>query len=111
MLEPLLALPSPSVAAAAAALLNSAVILIVVVVVVVVVVHCVHFLQSSLLASARRAWRVLTLWLLWLKAPKRLIFPVSTSASVAARSLVFFTLMMQTELHWRFLHLLSSTTT
>ncbi len=49
-------------------------------------------------------------WLLWLKAPRRLIFPVSTSASVTACSLIFFTLMMQTELHWRFLCLFLTTT-
>ena len=61
-LELLLALPSPSVAVAAASL-TSAVLVVVLVVDVVVVVHRVPILPillSSLLALARRAWRVIT---------------------------------------------------
>ncbi len=54
-LEPLLVLPSPSVAVAAASLTSA------IIVVVDVVVHRVPILQLSLLASARRrAWRVIT---------------------------------------------------
>jgi len=54
-LEPLLALPSPSVAVAAASLTSA------IIVVDDVVVHRVPILRSSLLASARRrAWRVVT---------------------------------------------------
>ncbi len=61
-LELLLALPSPSVVVAAASL-TSAVLVVVLAVDVVVVVHRVPILPillSSLLASARRAWRVIT---------------------------------------------------
>ena len=61
-LELLLALPSPSVVVAAASL-TSAVLVVVLVVDVVVVVHRVPILPillSSLLALARRAWRVIT---------------------------------------------------
>ena len=54
-LEPLLALPPPSVAVAAASLTSA------IIVVVDVVVHRVPILRSSILASARRrAWRVVT---------------------------------------------------
>jgi hypothetical protein len=49
--------------------------------------------------------------LLWLNAPKRLICPVSASASVAARSFALFTWKMRTELRWRFFLLPESTMT
>ena len=64
-LEPLLALPSPSLAAAAAdaASFTSAVVVLVLVVDVIIVVHRVPILpilRSSLLALARKAWRAIT---------------------------------------------------
>ena len=62
-LELLLALPSPSVVVAAASLTSAVLVVVLVVVDVVVVVHRVPILPillSSLLASARRAWRVIT---------------------------------------------------
>jgi hypothetical protein len=41
-------------------------------------------------------------WLLRLNAPKRLICPASTSASISARSFAFFAWTMMTESHCRF---------
>ena len=66
-LEPLLALPSPSVAAASLTSTIVVVVLVIDIVVVVVAIVAIHHmtnlsvLQASLLASARRrAWRVVT---------------------------------------------------
>jgi hypothetical protein len=63
-LEPLLALPSPSVAATVTPTsLTSAVVILVLIVNIAVVVHHVpilSILRASLLVLARRAWRVVT---------------------------------------------------
>ena len=59
LLEPLLVLPSPSVAIATTSL-TSAIVIVVDAVVVVHRVPILPILRSSLLALMRRAWRVIT---------------------------------------------------